>query len=178
MPDQAVALVEPDEGVGRLVAQLGVVVGFQARGVDRRLLLGLQPLEEGVDAPEIALLPVVRRMVVALGALDLLAEEEPGRPRGQRDRVELEVGQDVIDRPVLLVRARGRDQVVDDLVPGPIGGELLAQPAPERTAIDHPPLVAPADQQDGPLGGEVLGVVRVLEQVLDQLIAQPAHRGV
>ena len=32
-PDQAVALVEPDERVGRLVGQLGVVVGLQSRGV-------------------------------------------------------------------------------------------------------------------------------------------------
>ena len=68
-------------------------------------VLGLHPLEERVDPPEIDLLPVVRRVVVALGALDLLAEEQPGRARGQRDGVELEVGQDVIDRPVFLVRA-------------------------------------------------------------------------
>ena len=32
-------------------------------------------------------------MVVALGALDLLAEEEPGRDRGQRHGAELQVGQ-------------------------------------------------------------------------------------
>ena len=89
----------------------------------------------------------------------------------ERDRPELEVGQDVVDRAVLLVRALGRDQVVDDLVPGPVRRELLAQPARQGRAVDHPSLVAPADQQDGPLGREVLGVVGVLEQVLDQLLA-------
>ena len=91
-PDQAVALVEAGEGVGRLVGQLGVVVDLGAGGVGRRHVLGLDPLEEGVDAPEIGLLPVVRGMVVALGALDLLAEEDAGRDRGQGDRARIPGG--------------------------------------------------------------------------------------
>ena len=132
-------------------------------------VFGPHPLEERVDPPEIALLPVVRRVVVALGALDLLAEEQPRRPRGQRNGVEFEVGQDVIDRPVLLVRAGRRDQLMDDLVPGPIGRELLSQPARQGGAVNHPPLVAAADQQDRPLGGEILGEIGMVEQVLDQL---------
>ncbi len=117
------------------------------------------------------LLPVVRRMVVALGALDLLAQEQPGRLRGERHRAELEVGQDVVDGAVLLVGAGRGDQLMDDLVPGPIGAELLAQPVVQRGAVDHPALVAPADQEDRPLGREVLGEVGMIEQVLDQLAA-------
>ncbi len=77
-------------------------------------------------------------MVVTLGALDLLAEEEPGRDRGQRHRAELHVGERVVDRAVLLVRALGGDQVVDHLVPGAIVGELPAQPGRRAPPVDLP----------------------------------------
>ena len=167
---KSIALVEPDECVARLITQLGVVVGFQSRLIDRRLLLGFQPLEKSIDSPEIALLPLVGRVVVTLRALDLLAQEESGRARGQRHRIELEMGQYVVDRPVLLVRASGRHQIEDHVVPRAIGGELLAQPATESIAVNHPALVAPADQQDRPLGREVLGIVRVLQQIIDELV--------
>ena len=79
--------------------------------------------------------------------------------------------------PFSLFEPVDADQLADDLVPGPIGGELLAQPVRQRRAVDHPALVAAADQQDRPLGREVLGEVGMLEQVLDQLaplVAFPA----
>ena len=37
-------------------------------------------------------------------------------------------------------------------------------------AVDHPALVAAADQEDRPLGREILGEVGMIEQVLDQLV--------
>ncbi len=40
----------------------------------------------------------------------------------------------------------------------------------KRSPVDHPPLVAAADQQDGPLGREVLGEIGMIEQVSDQLL--------
>ena len=101
-------------------------------------LLALQPLVEGVDPPEVGLLPVVRRVVVALGALDLLAEEDAGRDRGQVDRAVGHVGQREVDGAVLLVRPLGGQDLVGHLVPGAVLGELAAEPGGQGVGVDLP----------------------------------------
>ena len=145
-----------------------MVVCFQARRGGFRHVFRLHSLKEGVDAPEVDLLPLVGRVVVTLGALNLLTKEKSRRTRGEGDRVEFKVGEDVINRPILLVGTRRRHQLVDDFVPRPIGVELLSKPARQRWAIDHAALVLAADQEDGPLRRGILGVVGMIEEVLDQ----------
>ncbi len=167
-PDHAVATVEAGVSVGRFVAELGVVVSFQAGAVRLGHFPGPDALEEGVDPPEVGLLPVVGRVVMALGALDLLAQEQPRGPRGQRHGLGLHVGQDEVHGPVLFVRAGRRDQVMDDLVPGPFRAELLPEPTGQGGTIHPPTRVAAPDQQDRPLRGEILGIVGMIEQILDQ----------
>ena len=68
--------------------------------------------------------------------------------------------------------ARRRDQFMDDFVPGTIRSELLAQPIRQRRAVDHPALVATTDQKDRPLSREILGEIRMIEQVGDQLCSR------
>ena len=85
-----------------------------------RTCSALIPLKNALIPQKSALLPVVRRVVVALGALDLLTQEQPRRARGQRNGIKFEVSQNVVDCAVFLVGAGGGDQLVDDLIPGPI----------------------------------------------------------
>ncbi len=79
---------------------------------------------------------------------------------------EFEVGEHEIGGTVLLVGAGRADQFMDDLVQGRSEPDI-APPVVQRGTIDHLALVAPADGPDRPLGGEVLGEIGMVEQVLD-----------
>ena len=127
-----------------------------------------EALEEGVDAPEVGLFPVVFGVVVALGALDLLAEEEAGGVGGEVDGAVVHVGEGEVDRAIVAVVALGGDEVVDGLAPGFLVEELAAGPGGEGFAVDVAVLGAAADQVVGPEGAEILGVVGMLEQGVDQ----------
>ena len=105
------------------MAALTTCFGLHA-GEERRELVKLPPL------------PGVGLVVVALGALDLHAHEDPRHLAGHLHRLSL-VGQREGDGPVLVVAAGGRDHPRDDLVPGCVGLELLGQPVLERVE-PHP----------------------------------------
>ena len=75
-------------------------------------------------------------MVVALGALDLHAHEDPRDLAGHLDGLGL-VRQRECDGAVLVVAAGGRDHPRDDLIPRRVGLELLGQPVFEHVE-PHP----------------------------------------
>ena len=83
--------------------------------------------EEGRELVELLALPAVGLVVVALGALDLDAEEDPRDLAGQLHGLGL-VGQREADRAVLVDPAGGRDHRRGDLVPRPVLLELLGEP--------------------------------------------------
>src|SRR5262249_34519238 len=126
--NKTVALVVACIRVGWHIRQLDVVEDFGSRRVFLADLFGPDPFEEGVDTPEVRLLPVIRGMVVALRALDLLAEENAGGGRRPGHGTHLEVRDGVVDRAVVLVRSLGRNQIEGELVPGPVRVELLPKP--------------------------------------------------
>src|SRR5262245_54829301 len=107
---------------------------------------------------------VVRRVVVALRALGAEAEEQARGPRGDGYHVEFAVrlvvrrdwfaqmGQDKIDRPVLVRPAARGEQAMDHLVPTAVARlELLVQPRLHRAEIG---LAGASGQKEvGPEGG-------------------------
>ena len=74
-------------------------------------------------------------MVVALGALDLHAHEDPRDLAGHLHGLGL-IGQGEADGPVLVVPAGRRDHFRGDLVPRLVGLELLGQPVLEHVEPD------------------------------------------
>ena len=86
--------------------------------------------------------------------------------------LELEVGQDEVDRAVLLVRARGRDQVMDDLVPGPVrrANCFRSQLVSAARSTIRPWLPRPISRTVHWVA-KFLAIVGMIEQVLDQLLA-------
>ncbi len=135
--------------------------------------------EERVHLPELVLLPVVERMVVALRALHLQAQEDlRGLGRGLH-AVFLQVAGQEIDEPVEPVLARladalGRDQLVDQFVVGHVALNALAQRLLQALAIDQRTALgaaAAANQQVGPQRGPIAGVlfdILVAQQTADQ----------
>ena len=71
------------------------------------------------------------------------------------------------DRSVLFAVPLGGDQVINELVVASVLLELPLDPAFEHTAI-RPPVVGSTNQQVAPDRGELLGVVGVVEQLIDQ----------
>ena len=112
-----------------LVFHLGLV--FDAD--DRAMRLA----EEGGQSLELALLPFGEGMVVALGAIDPLAEKRADRPAGQLVFVQLAVGhrrRDVIRRGMVGPKTGLGNHVPGDLVVRRVLCELLPQPIDEAVA--------------------------------------------
>ena len=138
--------------------------------------------EEGVHLPELLLLPFVERMVVALRALHLQAEEDlRGHRRGLRG-VFLQLADQEVRRAVEIflrpasVLPGGRDQLIDHLVVGLFAGERIAQILLHALAADQraPLQAAVAADQDvrpdrRPIAGIVFGVRVVVQDLVDEL---------
>ena len=171
----AVALLVEDSGLivdGRVVHQLqrhqAVLAGH------RNVADAIDLAQVSVDAPEVILLDVVlERMVVALGALDLGAEEDARDARRDRHHLELalfglargrralaDVGQDKVGGAVLAILAAGGDQLLDDLVVRLVLGELILQPFLHLGVIESAAEDAGAPEQ--PVGPVVGPVARIL----------------
>ena len=71
-------------------------------------------------------------------------------------------------RPLVAGAAPGREDVADELVVGPILGELPAQPARHGHGALRRDRVAIDAQQVGPAHRPVVGILRPLEQLVDQ----------
>ena len=115
---------------------------------------------------ELLPLPGVGLVVVALGALDLHAQEDPRDLARHLDRLGL-VRQREVDRPVLVVATGGGDQVRRHLVPRPVRGELLGEPRLERRIADLVPVLVRRVVEDhvAPVARPVGGIIRALQQV-------------
>ncbi len=125
--------------------------------------------QEAVQLPELGLLPWVERVVVALGTLQLHAHEQP-RGLGCRQHHFVPGGhlcQQEVDGPILVRAALGRDQVVDDFVPGAVLGERLAEEFLDAAPADQARRL-PADRQVGPEGREVPHVGRIVQHLVDE----------
>ena len=118
---------------------------------------------------ELLPLPGVGLMVVALGALDLHAEEDARDLARHLDRLGL-VRQREIDRAVLVVATGGGDQVRRHGVPRPVRGELLGEPRLELRIADLVPVLVRRVVEDhvAPVARPVGGIIRALQQVVDQ----------
>ena len=120
-------------------------------------------------------------MVVALGALDLHAQEDARHLGRGRHGVLVQVVQQKVDRPVVvrfarLVGSPGADELIDHLVVRLVVQEALPQVLLHPLAIDQRSGVVSAgatDEQDGPDGGPVVGVLFDIlvgfQQLVDEL---------
>src|SRR6187401_1655682 len=98
--------------------------------------------EEGVHLPEFLLLPFVERMVVALGALHLEAEEDFGGHRRGLSGVFVELHHEVVRRAIEIGlagsgAAGGGDQLIGHRVVGLFAGERIPQVLLHALAIDE-----------------------------------------
>src|SRR5262249_31874677 len=97
-----------------------------------------QPVEEGGDGPEVSLLPRRERVVVALGTLQLHAEEEPGAGGGEEARLRTEalaVGSMEGALGVLRSVPLDGERVGADLGPAAFTVQLTRQPRREKVAL-------------------------------------------
>ena len=104
---------------------------------------------------------------MALRALHLNAEEQPGSERRRRHGVLIEMGQQEIRRRILLGRSFRRDEREHDLVPRDIGGKAVAEEFFELVAMDARRARLPPDEQVCPHGRPIPRVAGILEQPLD-----------
>ena len=118
---------------------------------------------------KLPLFPGVGLVVVALGALDLHAHEDPRYLAGHFHGLSL-IGQGEGDGPVLVVLAAGRDHSRDDLVPRFIGLELFGEPVLEHVEPHLRRVLAGRVEHDhvAPVFGPVVGVIGTAEQGVDQ----------
>ena len=125
--------------------------------------------EERRELVELLALPGVGLVVVALGALDLHAEEDPRDLAGQLDGLGL-VGQGEADRAVLVDPAGGRDHRRGDLVPGPVLLELLGQPVFQGVVPHLDRVLVGGVEPDhvAPVPRPVAGELGTLQQRVDQ----------
>ena len=124
--------------------------------------------EERGQLVELLALPAVPRVVVALGALDLDAEENPRHLGGGLLGAAV-LGED--DRPGAMLAdiPLGGDELARDLVPAGARVELLGQPINHRRgggdgAVIHPP----REDHVTPVPRPVLAVLRLVEQLADE----------
>ena len=136
----------------------------------------LRLLEEAFQLPEAALLFALKRVVVALRALHLNAQQEASRHGGGRHRVVVEVRQQEIGGRVVFGRPFGRHELVNDFVPGSVGGKAIAKEFFQHVAAHARSAGLPADQQVGPNRGPVAGEIGLLEQLVDNV--RPLRRAV
>ena len=130
--------------------------------------------EEGVHLPELVLLPLIERVIVALRALDLQAEKHLGRLGRGLHAVFVEAAGQKIHEPVEVLFARLADALgLDQLLHQPVVGHVALQGPAERLlqalAVHQRPWVGAAgaaDENIGPQRGPIAGVL------LDVLVAQ------
>ena len=120
--------------------------------------------EEGVELPELILLPLVERVVVALRALHLEPEEDLRGLGGGLDAVLVEFAREEIGsavEPLLprLVDAGGGDEIGDEPIVGDILGERTAQPLPHATPVDVVVFHAPTDEHGRPDISPIAGIL-------------------
>ncbi len=136
---------------------------------------------------KIFLLPFLRRVIVALRALDLHAQEQ-ARHLAREIAAVLRIVEQPVDGSIDLgfLDAAGRrarrqdlelaaarvhpargDQLGRELAPGQVAFEPAAQPLPEGGAIHLRAGKAAAEQELLPIVGEVGGISRALEQPID-----------
>src|SRR5262249_40859292 len=124
-------------------------------------------------AVKVLLLPLVAApVVVALGALELGAEEDSADCRGRFLRIgqELEILQ-VEDGPAAFLTAfLGEEQLPDPTIVRLVLGELVGQPATERAAeLGHAIRRVPAEYDLVPDGRLMRRKARIGQQSIDQL---------
>ena len=164
-----------------LIDQLGVI-DVHLVSVEPTQPAGLA--EERIELPERLLLPLVERVVVTLGALDLLPQKDPGRAAGRQRRVlVVDLADQKVHRTVEPVGPRlggpgGGDQLMDQFVVRFVPGHRVPEVFQHAVAVGQVASVAPAgttDQQVRPIRRPVLGVFggvpRIVQQRLDQPLA-------
>ena len=92
-------------------------------------------VEELSQAPILGLLPMRERMVVALGTLNLHAQEQLADAVGHL--VHAAIRHEVSGGPVLVEVAGGRHELEGHRVPVHVGVEFLGQPIAERGLVDE-----------------------------------------
>src|SRR5205814_7292158 len=95
--------------------------------VDILVLNQLGPAEEGNQFMKLFALPRFGAGVMALGTLQLHAQEHAARRGGNFHWVAVQ-GRQVIDRSALIVYSGGGYQSTDDVAPGPIPADLFDHP--------------------------------------------------
>ena len=125
--------------------------------------------EEGRQLVELLALPAIGLVVVALGALDLHAEEDPRDLAGHLHGLGL-VRQREADRAVLVDAAGGGDHRRGDLVPGCVLLELLSQPVFQEVVAHLLDRLVGGVEPDhvAPVAGPVAGIFGALEQSVSQ----------
>ena len=120
---------------------------------------------------ELLALPGVGRVVVALGALDLHAQEDPRDLAGHLDRPGAAWARAKLTAPFSSLRPVAGDQSAWRSRPRGVLGELLGQPVLEHGVADLLPFCVGRAELDhvAPVAGPVAGVVGAAEQVVDQL---------
>ena len=182
--EQPVAQLVEDGSFFRVVVLAREVLVFQPHHGDVSALeraQGFRLAEERVEFPERVLLHVVERVIVALSALNLHTQEDARHFGRGRHGVLVQVVQQKVDRPVVvrfarLVGSPGADELIDHLVVRLVVQEALPQVLLHPLAIDQRPAIIPpgaTDEQDGPDGGPVVGVLFDIlvgfQQLVDEL---------
>jgi hypothetical protein len=124
--------------------------------------------EERGELVEVFTLPAIVGMIVALGALDLHAEEDAGDLGGRLLGAAF-LGHDDCGRAVLADIARGGDELLGDVVPGDVLVQAIAEIRFQGVGRDEGPLFdAAIEDHVAPVAGPVEAVLRVGKQFADQ----------
>ena len=167
-----VAGLDLEVRVGHLQLARRILDQLDPVAVERRASLRARAREEGREAPEILALPPLGRVIVAASAVDPLAQEDPRRARRQLGgrRSAIERGEGEGNRRVLLIVARGRDQLARDVLPGAIVRPDFLEVSVKRRNADlgrSRLLEAEIEQDAEPrVGKEARGFVR-RQQLID-----------
>ena len=105
-------------------------------------------------------------MLVALRALDLLAEKQPGGDRRRGHGFVVQMSQEESRRSVFLGRAFGGDQIVNHFAPGAVAGEAFPQEMMHREPVDFP-LGGPPHQEVGPLRRKMADVGGIVQKLVN-----------
>ena len=158
------------------MSSLGAVGCGNATVVEEPILPRLQPLlaadprEEGGQFEVVVGAPLFKRMMVAAGTLQPLAQE---KLRGVFHLLVDVRHLPIPDHRWIGIRlAGGRDDVANKLAVGLVFRDALPDPVVEGVAaVAMQLVVGPLVAENGrPLGGEVVGVVFRVEQAVDQPI--------
>ncbi len=171
------------DALGAGDGQFAAVGDLAQRRVNAVLALRSDAAEESGLAPELLARPFAERVIVALGAFQADAEEQPGRARRQvlrlallglvkRQRRRLAAAGVVVHVALIHLHRHG-DEIAHHAIVGDVVGELLAQPAldvgAEETLLEIG--VGFGQQQIAPNVAEVGDVARTVEQPFDGALA-------